>query len=202
TTATTAVTSPASAVCLMSSGASTAPAPAAAAAPAIAPRTTPNPPRGTCGASLGYGSTTSPRRATVTAPPAATSSATMDWLPPGCRVSTTSVANATTPRTTASVEPSDSVARTRPAWRLSCPSTPARNPPAVTYASGASDAGRTHSAAASAASAAASPTAATTRGAGGRLATVQAPTYSTCTPSTTTAYPSRVACAPNTSPTV
>src|SRR5262249_51678002 len=113
-------------------------------------------------------------RASITAPPAARSSATIDWLPPGWRVSTTSMANATTPRTTARVEPSDSVTRTRPAGRVRCPTTPATNAPAGTHASGASDAGRTHRAAAAAATAAARPTAATTRGAGGRLATVHA----------------------------
>src|SRR5262245_35989697 len=80
--------------------------------------------------------------------------------------------------------------------------TPAMNPATVTYASGASEAGRTDTAAMSAAAATAIPTTATTHGAGGRLATVQTTTNSSCTPKITTAYDSWVVCAPTTSPTM
>jgi hypothetical protein len=118
-------------------------------------------------------------RATSTATPAAARQATIAWVPRGCRLNTTSVASATTPTTTARVEPSDSVTRTRPVGRVSWPTTPATNAAAVTYASGASEAGSTQTAEMSAPTAAARPTPATTRGAGGRDATVQASTNRT-----------------------
>src|SRR5690242_18090255 len=124
----------------------------------MAPRTTPSPPRGTWGATRGTAATTSHSRATTIATPAAARQATSAWVPGDLRPSTTSVAKDTTPSVTTRVDPSDSVTRIRPAGRVSWPITPTMKPAAVTYASGASDAGRAHTAPTSVPMATATPT--------------------------------------------
>jgi hypothetical protein len=108
-------------------------------------------------------------------------------VPSGIRLSTISVAYATTPRTTIRLDPSDSVTRTRPAGRSNWPITASTNPPAVTYAMVPSDAGRPVSANQSAARATRSPTVPTTFGAGGCAAIVQTTRNNTWTPKTTRA---------------
>src|SRR5262245_23546202 len=101
-----------------------------------------------------------------------------------------------TPTTTTSVAPSDSVTRTRPARQLSWPTTPATNPAAATYPIGAAVAWIGQTAAKSAATAVRMPTVPTTRGAGGRTATVQASTNRAWIPKITTAYGIRAAPTP------